>query len=246
MSAIHLTMQGNGGVGKTFVAAILAQYFKAHLADGQMLKIVDTDPVNATLSQYEAFEVVRLELQEKDSTRINERQFDQLIEMVLNEPTTDFVVDNGAASFVPLSNYLIENSAIDLLVEAGREVCIHPVITGGLGMDDTASGLDSLVRQMPTEVKIVVWKNHYFGAIEVDGKPFEELNVYKKNRGRFAAVMEIPKQSIDTFGEDIKSMLQRKMTFDQASTSSEFGIMSRQRLKITKDLLFQNLALVFE
>lgn len=245
MSAIHFTMQGKGGVGKTFVAAILSQYFQAHLADGQKLKIIDTDPVNATLSQYKAFEVIRLDLQEKDSTRISERQFDQLMEMVLTESDTTFVVDNGAASFVPLSNYLIENNAIDMMLDTGREIWMHPVVTGGLGMDDTTSGLNTLSKEMPDEVKIVVWKNHYFGSLEKEGRPFEELPFFKKNSSRYHAIVDIPRQSNDTFGEDIKSMLQQKLTFDQATGSDAFGIMSRQRLKIIKTKLFQDLVQVF-
>ena len=50
------------------------------------------------------------------------------------------VVDNGASSFVPLSNYLIENNAIPMLQEAGREVFIHSVVTGGQGdlLEDAA------------------------------------------------------------------------------------------------------------
>ena len=46
----------------------------------------------------------------------------------------DFVIDNGAASFVPLSNYLTENAHLD----AGRcraRVCVHSVITGGQAAD---------------------------------------------------------------------------------------------------------------
>jgi CO dehydrogenase nickel-insertion accessory protein CooC1 len=45
--AVHLVLQGKGGVGKSFVAAILAQYFKTKTAQVHCL---DTDPVNGVLS----------------------------------------------------------------------------------------------------------------------------------------------------------------------------------------------------
>ncbi len=47
-NSIHLSLQGKGGVGKSLVASILAQYF---LHTGRDLCCIDTDPVNQTLSQ---------------------------------------------------------------------------------------------------------------------------------------------------------------------------------------------------
>ena len=50
-SAIHLSLQGKGGVGKSLAASVLAQYFRAR---AKPVRCIDTDPVNKTLSQYEA------------------------------------------------------------------------------------------------------------------------------------------------------------------------------------------------
>jgi CO dehydrogenase nickel-insertion accessory protein CooC1 len=49
LSTIHLSLQGKGGVGKSLVASILAQYL---LQRGKTVRCIDTDPVNKTLSQY--------------------------------------------------------------------------------------------------------------------------------------------------------------------------------------------------
>ena len=46
---VHLVLQGKGGVGKSFVSAILGQYFRARKGT---LHCFDTDPVNATFAQY--------------------------------------------------------------------------------------------------------------------------------------------------------------------------------------------------
>src|ERR1051325_6140975 len=48
---IHMTLQGKGGVGKSLVASVLAQYFGEQ---GRVVRCVDTDPVNRTLAQYSA------------------------------------------------------------------------------------------------------------------------------------------------------------------------------------------------
>ena len=45
MANIHMVLQGKGGVGKSFIAAVLAQ-FKA--SKGQKPLCIDTDPINAT------------------------------------------------------------------------------------------------------------------------------------------------------------------------------------------------------
>ena len=48
---IHLTLQGKGGVGKSLVASLLAQYFGERKG---FVRCIDTDPVNRTLAQYSA------------------------------------------------------------------------------------------------------------------------------------------------------------------------------------------------
>ena len=103
---VHFTLQGKGGVGKSFISSLLVQY---QLGKGMAVTPVDTDPVNATLAGYKAFNTQRLELMENGS--LIERNFDRLIEQVV-EDDTNFVIDNGAASFIPLSYYLAENDAI--------------------------------------------------------------------------------------------------------------------------------------
>jgi P-type conjugative transfer protein TrbG len=58
--AIHLTLQGKGGVGKSLVASVLAQYLKEQ---GKDVRCIDTDPVNRTFAQYSALGADRLKPQ---------------------------------------------------------------------------------------------------------------------------------------------------------------------------------------
>ena len=95
-SAIHLSLQGKGGVGKSFIASVLAQYF---LSRGHRVRCIDTDPVNHTLAQYKQLPVKLLKLLR--GSRIDERRFDALLDAFLKDDVT-FVVDNGAATFIPL------------------------------------------------------------------------------------------------------------------------------------------------
>ena len=70
-NSIHLTLQGKGGVGKSLIASILAQYFVERHRE---IICIDTDPVNRTLFQYKALNVTRLELL-RDG-RLDPRVFD--------------------------------------------------------------------------------------------------------------------------------------------------------------------------
>ena len=73
-----------------------------------------------------------------------------LIERILDTGDDDVVVvDNGAATFLPLCSYLIENGAIGLLTESGHAVRFHTVITGGQGYEDTVEGFEGLAEYFP-------------------------------------------------------------------------------------------------
>ncbi|EPW5305637.1 P-loop NTPase [Escherichia coli] len=238
MKQVHFTLQGKGGVGKSFVSSLIAQYLRA---SGNPVTVVDTDPVNATLAGYKAFNAERLELMEGGS--LIERNFDKLIEQIV-EVDTNFVIDNGAASFIPLSYYIAENDAINLIGENGKQVIIHTVITGGQAIRDTLAGFASLVEQMPGNAEIIVWLNEFFGDIEAEGKTFEEMKVYQQNKDRVRGIVRIARQTGSTFGEDVKLMLDSKLTFDEVAVSENFKLMAKSRLAKIKNSIFEQLAVV--
>lgn len=233
-----MTLQGKGGVGKSYVSALIAQYKQAQ---GHAVTCVDTDPVNSSFSQYQPFAARRLDLM--DGSRVNERQFDTLMEWLFTEEG-DFIVDNGASCFIPLSTYLIENQAIHLLAEADRQVVVHCVITGGQAMLDTLTGLNRLGEQLPPQTGVIVWLNEFFGDIVNDGRGFEEMKAYKAHRQRIRGLVRLPRQNSDTFGKDVELMLNSKLTFDEAITSDAFQLMAKQRLKMVKRHLFEQMAVV--
>lgn len=232
---IHITMQGKGGVGKSFVSATTAQY---KYYKGQNPLCIDTDPINATFHGFKALNVQRLEIMDGDE--INSRHFDQLIERIA-AAKEDVVIDNGASSFVPLSHYLISNHVPSLLKELGHELVIHTVITGGQALLDTVHGFSQLINQFSEEVHFVVWLNPYWGAITNDGKEFEQMKVYRDHKERISSLIHIPALKEETYGRDLTEMLQKKITFDEALNDPQNNIMTRQRLKIIRDQLFGQL-----
>ncbi len=235
MAKIHLILQGKGGVGKSMIAATLAQY---KITKNQTPFCIDTDPVNATFEGYKALNVRHLNIMDGDV--INTRNFDALIELIATTDK-DFIIDAGASSFVPLSHYLISNQVPTLLQEMGHELIIHTVITGGQALLDTVNGFAQLISQFPDECIFVVWLNPFWGPIEHEGKRFEQMKAYTNNKDRVTAIIQIPLLKEETHGRDFSEMLQARLTFREIQEMDSLTIMTRQRLKIVCAQLYQQL-----
>jgi CobQ/CobB/MinD/ParA nucleotide binding domain len=236
---VNFILQGKGGVGKSFVAALLAQFYRAN--SQREVVCVDTDPVNATFSGYEAFKTRRVEL--LDNGVVDSGRFDGLMMSIVSEDA-DFIVDNGASCFIPLTKYLFESNALEVISSTGREVAFHTVLTGGYGLRDTIAGFDWLAEKMPVQTQIVVWLNEFFGAIEAEGKRFEEMKVYHRHQDRIAALLRLPKQNEQTFGRDLKAMLDQRLTFTEAKASAQFNLFSKQRIAMMERQFLDQLELV--
>jgi hypothetical protein len=234
-ACVHLLLQGKGGVGKSLIAAILVQYL---LARGETVYPVDTDPVNQTLSQYKDLSAHSLQLM-RDGT-VDQRKFDALLERLLTESGT-FVIDSGAATFIPLSYYMLENCVFETLAGARRRLVVHSVITGGQALGDTLSGLNDVADRC-RDASLVVWLNEYFGPVlDEKGTRFMEMEVSRKHTRKIVGSASILRRTQDTFGRDIEEMIAAKMTFDAAIRNGKFSLMAKQRLKIVRDDLFEQL-----
>lgn len=236
---VNFILQGKGGVGKSFVASLLAQHFRANGQEDVVC--VDTDPVNATFSGYEAFRTRRVEL--LDNGVVDSGRFDGLMMSIVNEDA-HFIVDNGASCFIPLTKYLFESNALAVICSTGRDVVFHSVLTGGYGLRDTLAGFDWLAEKMPAETQIVVWLNEFFGPIEIDGKGFEEMKVFERHQDRISALLRLPKQNEQTFGRDLKVMLDQRLTFAEAKASSHFNLFAKQRISMMERQFLDQLKLV--
>jgi hypothetical protein len=234
MKQAHFILQKKGGVGKSVAALFLAQYLRSC---GEPVEVIDTDPSNATLFSYKALNGQRIQLMEGNV--LNEAKFDLLMNRVLEEESS-FVIDCGASSFIPLNNYMIENKVVDMIADCGKQVVAHTVIVGKSNLMDTLMSFAEMAEQMPEQVRIVVWLNEFFGEIEVDGTPFEEMNVYLENKHRIHGIVCLPKQNPATFGADIEKMLTARLTFDEVRASPDFFIMNKSRIfRVQQDIYRQ-------
>lgn len=232
---INIVAQGKGGVGKTFVATQIAQYYLD--SDKECLNI-DTDPVNSTFTSFQKLNVHHVDLL-KDNN-INPRKFDEMMELIFNTEN-DVVIDNGASSFIPLLAYFVENNVFEIFKDTGADINFHTIIMGGQSLSFTVNALDQIAQKLPDYVNLIVWLNEYNGKIEQDGKEFKEFKIYKKLENRIQQLILIHERTRETFGEDVKKMLESKKTYSEVLSGNEFSIMQRQRIKTVQKSIYDQL-----
>lgn len=235
MSNVHIVLQGKGGVGKSLAATMLAQFLKSR---GETPLCIDTDPTNATFSGFKALNVRKLALLENGD--INSRNFDAMMELIVGSKDT-VVVDSGASTYNPLSSYMFDNAAPEVIADHGHQLILHTIIVGGQHLVDTLSGFAAIAEAFPAPAVIVVWLNPYHGPIETEGKTFEQMKVYREVKDRVAAIVKLPDLKRETFGADIQEMLAERKTLEEAIASETLPLMQRHRLGRVRDAVFGEL-----
>ena len=232
--SVHVILQGKGGVGKSFISAILAQYFRMKSAPVHCL---DTDPVNATFAQYQALAAEHINVLRRGA--INDKRFDDLVGKICDLEGV-CIVDTGATTFVPLWNYILESDMLNFLAARSRRVFVHSVVAGGQALTDTLNGFKRLA-ETTTEKNVIVWLNEYFGEISRDGKSFEEFRVAEEQADKLLGTVVIRERNPSTYGDDMRQMLTKRLTFEEAIRLADFSLVSKQRLTIIRRELFDQL-----
>lgn len=229
MANIHFVLQKKGGIGKTFIAFLLAQYF--HEAYGECI-CYDTDPLNESsgLISIPQLNVRPLKLVDVEGN-FEKNQLDVLMEQLLAiDEEANIVIDNGSTSFNPITSYIKETGALDLLKEYGHTVYAHSIIGAGKELDDTTRGT---VEVSDIFENIVIWINPFWGEVVVNGKRFTDTAFYKENSHKYYAVINLPSFQ-NLFKRDLMKMLGQRVTFKQVHNGEGEGdlkfIMQRQRL----------------
>ncbi len=235
-NTVHFILQGKGGIGKTLVSTVLAQWLATQ--DTLPLRCYDTDQENATFSRYKALDVRHVQVMTEGRT-IDPKRFDALM-IDLLEQDGNCVIDNGANTFSPLMGYLLENDCFDLLESSGRRVFIHTIVGGGDTLHDTAVGFSSTAKS--TKVPLVLWENEHFGLLRsASGKTFTDSATYAEFAARVVGRVVLAQRNADTFGADIKKMNTARLTAAEVRESEKFNVMEKQRVKVVFRDLFEQL-----
>lgn len=248
---VHLVLQSKGGIGKTYVAGLLAQ---AHWEAGVQVSVIDADPLAPKLSRYKSLDPTRLDLMRSDNRdELDPRKFDLLVEM-LAARDMHFVIDTGSGSFAPLISYVKENGALaGIFRRANKALVVHTVVTGGPELEDTLVGFaDLLTNFKPRQeedpnaeahlsARIIAWLNGFKGDVAMNGVGFNEMEVYRGNARHVESVIALKRYSAATFGEDVNYMLSHHLTFEEVQKSRELTIAAKSRLEQVRRDIFRQL-----
>ena len=248
--AVHFILQPKGGVGKSYVASILTQYF---MDKGVNVEGFDLDPSNPTYSEYAELPVARFDLLEDQTgggftevRQIDNNKFNAFTEALQNATDgTELIVDCGSSAFIPVINYLKRFRIEQWLSSLNRPVVIHSLIKGGGEMIETLESTDMLFKQFP-DSKFVVWLNEFQYPVSIQGKTFTETPIYKAHAGRIIDVIPLPKYTSGFLDGDLDKMIEARLTLRESLTGGYFNLLSQRALFLYQQDLWQRLDLFYK
>ncbi len=235
MGKLYLTLGDKGGIGKSFIAALMTQYILDNMPDTRPV-CLDLDMKNTTFSRYTDLNVELIDV--RTDGDIDRSKFDLLVNRIVKAEANETVIaDVGGNVYVPMTDYLKVNEIFELLLSVGTEIVLHVPIVGGGDLFPTLQTLDELIENTPDEVPVSVWINQKNGRVEYKGKCFEESERYYDYQHRIRTVTYIPLWRPD-MQINVAEMLEDAITFDQAMQVDHFDIIAKQRLTMAKRYLY--------
>jgi hypothetical protein len=235
---VHITSQGKGGVFKSGSAALLGQYLQEK---GHEVKAFDTDPTNATLSNFKGLNVSHVNV--TDGNAVDIRKFNEIANRIVTEEGP-FVIDTGATIFLPFWDYVAQTELIQFFAAQDRRVIIHCPVMGGQELSETVKGFAAICRMMRAE-SIVVWLNSYHGPVEGNGKPFEEFAVVQENADKLLGIVRLGDAVGSLRGRALQSLSESNRTFKEAMGESAIGLIERHVLHSVRTNLWTQLEGIF-
>ena len=216
MSNIHLIGGEKGGVGKSLVARILAQY----MIDKELPFIgFDTDRSHGALMRFYPAFASAVAVDKIES-------LDAIVEAAVDQPGRRILVDLAAQTHDPLASWMEDAGVIGLADELGMKLFYWHVMDSGR---DSVDLLRRLLDRFGTGLQYVLVRNQVRGA---DFSGLEQSGEQSRAIGMGAHVVSVKKlnehviQKIDAASS---SFWQAKAS-DKDSTG--LGLMDRQRVKM--------------
>lgn len=187
------------------------------------MRVLDTDPLNESLSKFESIRSDRVQLLSDDKRTIPAGNYDRMFEYIISSPG-DVIIDSGSSANVQLDAYLGTERADEVLYAADCNLILHVPIVGGENRADTLSRLEHMLESIPN-CCFVVWINNYFGKVfneseerlsedDVVLNSFEDTTVYKNYTDKIMGIIELPQFPQDTKGKTLSFILNNLLTFN--------------------------------
>lgn len=227
VSKIHLIGGEKGGVGKSMMARLLAQYCIDH-----ELPFVgfDSDRSHGTFSRFYADYASPIQVDRYEA-------LDRIVESAVEQPGRRIIVDLAAQTHEPLVKWMDESGVLDMADLSGIAIHYWHVMDSGR---DSVDLLTRLLDRFGQRVRYVVVKN------ELRGDDFGQLDrsgQLDRAKGLGAKVVSLKKLH-DAVVQKIDA---RNASFWQAKNLTTIdgpglGLMERQRLKLWLGNAFDEIA----
>lgn len=238
--AIHFILQGKGGVGKSYVASLLTQYFL-----DQKITVVgfDLDPTNPTYAEYEELPVERISLLDANNHIDNEKFVLFGEQLFSHSKDHEIIVDCGTSAYIPMMHFLEQIGFESWLESMGRKTFIHTVLKGGGELSDTYESCSELLKLFPS-CPFVIWLNESQQPVTNQGKTFLESQIFQKNAKRIVDVIPLPKYTSGFFGNvDIDRMIENRWTFKECIDGGKFFLVQQRCLYLYRKKIWERLSI---
>jgi hypothetical protein len=213
MSMIHFIGGEKGGVGKSVLARLLAQY---HIDRDLPFQAFDADRSHGAMLRFYGDYAQPIVLDDFSSA-------DQLMEAAV-ERRQDVLVDLAAQTSLPLFKWIDENDVLGLAAEEGVGVVMWHVLDDGV---DSIDLLERLFDRYGTSAAYVVVKNLGRGK---DFSDFETSSARAAADALEAPIVELP----ELHGPTMHKVDHHDLSFWAAVSNKQagLGLMERQRVKV--------------
>jgi hypothetical protein len=217
MANIHFIGGEKGGVGKSLVARVLAQY----LIDKNLPFLgFDTDRSHGALTRFYAGYASPVLVDRYE-------QLDAIVEAAVAEPERRVLVDLAAQTHDPLVKWMDESGVLDLAGEQGFAIHYWHVLDAG---KDSVDLLKKLLDRFGSRLRYVLVLNQIRGADFSILKDSGELARAEETGARVITIKHLHDAVIQKIDARSSSFWAAQNAGDKETTG--LGLMDRQRVKM--------------
>jgi hypothetical protein len=215
MGTIHFVGGEKGGVGKSVMARILAQYFIDH---GQPFLGFDGDRTHGALLRFYATYASALQIDDYQS-------LDRLVDLAVSEPARKLLVDLAAQTQLPLARWITESRLLELAPDLKLNLVYWHVMDNGF---DSVELLRGFLDQFGQKIGLVLVLNQVrgerFDLLENSGQRVRALEMGAKTMA-LQRLADVTMQKIDANSRSFWAAMNNGVGPD-----ATLGLLEQQRL----------------
>ncbi len=235
MKKLHIVLHPTPGVGKSIVAAMLAEFLYDKNAPAFC---IDANPLHPVFSQYYAFHAVNIDLSAMLETPSSTEAF---IKKLVNYKN-DIIIDASSDNFNIIISTLKSNKFKETIKRESLTIIIHFLMVGDNRLTQSINGINLITDCTNNSIKMSLWLNSYFGEIECEGVGFESSKIYRKIKGKIKNIVTLPYSNNHIFNQDYQICIDNALTMMEAIKSPRTFITTKQRITMIKREVFQQIS----